>query len=379
MSLSGRGKIGRLLGRRAFGLRTVVLPRPHPGEWRVAHVIMRTAHAARLGAAHRNNNGRSERIDGMDKLYNMSVFAKVVEMGSFTAVANHLDTTVGNVSRAVTVLEETLNARLLQRSTRRLVITDAGRRFYERSVSILADLEHAEAEARDALLEPRGTLRVHAVPGLGRQLLTRTVLAYRQAYPEVSVDLLLSQRMPNLLEEQLDVAVVIARALPDSAYVSQKIGTSHCILAASPAYLAKHPAPGRPEDLADHTCIQLGTVDYAPDEWQLQSAAGTVAYRPAGSHFSVNDMEAMVVALRDGAGIGLLAAFSAIDDLRQGTLVRVLPQFHTYERNVYAMYPSRQFVDAKIKSFVDMLKTRVGGELASYAIELRIDIAKERS
>ncbi|MBN3766576.1 LysR family transcriptional regulator [Burkholderia sp. Ac-20365] len=311
----------------------------------------------------------------MDKLYNMSVFAKVVEMGSFTAVANHLDTTVGNVSRAVSVLEEGLNTRLMQRSTRRLVITDAGRRFYERSIAILADLEHAEAEARDALLEPRGTLRVHAVPGLGRQLITRAVLAYRDAYPDVSVDLLLSQRMPNLLEEQLDLAVVIARALPDSAYVSQRIGASHCVLAASPAYLEKHPAPERPEDLADHTCILLGTVDYAPDEWQLESTQGNAAYRPAGPHFSVNDMEAMGVALRDGAGIGLLAAFSAIDDLRDGKLVRVLPQYHTCERSVYAMYSSRQFVDAKIKRFIDMLKTHVGAELAAYAQELGIAVA----
>ncbi|MCA7968264.1 LysR family transcriptional regulator [Burkholderia sp. AU39826] len=259
----------------------------------------------------------------MDKVHTMSVFAKVVEMGSFTAVANHLDTTVGNISRAVSVLEDNLNTRLLQRSTRRLVVTDAGRRFYERSVAILSDIERAEAEARDALLEPRGVLRVHAVPGLGRQLVSQAVLAYRSAYPEVSVDLMLSQRMPNLLEEQLDVAIVIARTLPDSAYVSQKIGASHCILAASPEYLARHPAPECVEDLADHTCVLLSTVDYAPDEWHLQGGAGDAVHRPTGSHFSVNDMDAMSTVLKEGAGIGLIAAFSAIDDLRKGSLVRV--------------------------------------------------------
>lgn len=312
----------------------------------------------------------------MDKFYNMSVFAKVVEMGSFTAVAHHLDTTVGNISRAVSVLEEGLNTRLLQRSTRRLAVTDAGRRFYERSIAILADIDHAEAEARDALLEPRGTLRVHAVPGLGRRLVTRAALAYRQSYPEVSVELLLSQRLPNLLEEQLDVAVVVARALPDSAYVSQKIGVSHCVLAASPEYLARHPAPERPEDLADHTCVLLSTVDYAPDEWQLESADGSVTYRPAGPHFGVNDMDAMATALRDGAGIGLIAAFSAIEDLRNGSLVRVLPRYHTYERNVYAIYSSRQFVDAKIKRFVDTLKTQVGDELDAYTKELAIPVER---
>jgi DNA-binding transcriptional LysR family regulator len=311
----------------------------------------------------------------MDKVYNMSVYVKVVEMGSFTAVAHHLDTTVGNVSRAISVLEEGLNARLLQRSTRRLVVTDAGRRFYDRSVSILAEIDHAEAEARDALLEPRGTLRVHAVPGLGRDLVTRAVLAYREKYTDVSVDLLLSQRMPNLLEEQLDLAIVIARALPDSAYVSQKIASSHCVLVASPAYLTQHAAPMRPDDLVDHSCVLLSTVDYAPDEWHLEHSTGTVIHRPSGPHFSVNDMDAMAVALRAGAGIGLLASFAAIDDLRKGTLVRVLPEYHTQERNVYAVYSSRQFVDAKIVRFVDTLRTCVGDQLLSYARELGIPTA----
>lgn len=308
----------------------------------------------------------------MDKLYNMSIFAKVVEMGSFTAVANHLDTTVGNISRAVSVLEDSLDTKLMQRSTRRLVVTDAGRRFYDRCVAILADVAHAEAEASDALLEPRGTLRVHSVPGLGRNLVTRAVLAYRKSYPEVSVELLLSQRMPNLLEEQLDVGIVIARTLPDSAYVSQNIGTSHCILAASPAYLAAHRAPVGPDDLVDHQCVLLGTVDYAPDEWRLQSPAGDSTFRPTGPHFSVNDMDSMSQALRDGAGIGLLAAFSAMEDLRSGALVRVLPQYHTHVRNVYAVYPSRQFVDAKIKRFIESLKTHVAEPLEAYVKELAI-------
>jgi DNA-binding transcriptional LysR family regulator len=309
----------------------------------------------------------------MDKFQNMSVFVKVVEMGSFTAVANHLDSTVGNVSRAVSALEEALNTRLLQRSTRRLLVTDAGRRFYERCAAILADLEHAEAEASQALFEPRGMLRVHCVPGLGRQLLTRAVLAYRKQFPQVAVDLLLSQRMPNLLEDQLDVSVVISRTLPDSAYVGQKIGSSHCVLVASPAYLARHPAPTTPEDLAEHACVLLTTVDYAPDEWHLTSATGNATFRPMGPHLCVNDMEAMAVALCDGAGIGLLAGFSAIEHLRNGTLARVLPAYHTHSRNVYAVYSSRQFVDAKIKQFVELLKVNVGGELGAYARELGIE------
>jgi DNA-binding transcriptional LysR family regulator len=202
---------------------------------------------------------------------------------------------------------------------------------------------------------------------------TRTVLDFRRQYPQVAVDLLLSQRMPNLLEDQLDVSVVIARTLPDSAYVSQKIGSSHCVLAASPAYLERHPPPAIPEDLADHACVLLATVDYPSDEWQLASTAAHVTFRPLGPNFCVNDMEAMNLALREGAGIGLLAGFSAIEDLRNGTLVRVLPDYHTHSRNVFALYSSRQFVDAKIKRFVDALRNHVGGELGALARELNIE------
>lgn len=306
----------------------------------------------------------------MDKLTNMSVYVKVVEMGSFTAVANHLDSTVGNVSRAVSALENVLDTRLLQRSTRRLSVTDAGRRFYERCTKILADLENAEAEASNAALKPRGTLRVHCVPGLARQLVTSAVLEYRREFPDVTVDLMLSQRMPNLLEDQLDVSILIARTLPDSAYVSQKIAVSHCVLVASPEYLERHAAPVTPEDLDDHQCLLLGTVDYVRDEWQLKSKAGDATFAPKGPSFSVNDMEAMAVAIREGAGIGLLAGFSAIEDLRSGRLVRVLPEYHTYERNVYAVYTSRQFIDAKITRFIDTLKNRVGTELMITAQEL---------
>ena len=306
----------------------------------------------------------------MDKLSNMSVYIKVVEMGSFTAVANHLESTVGNVSRAVSALENMLDTRLIQRSTRRLSITDAGRRFYERCTKILADLEHAEAEASNAALNPRGTLRVHCVPGLARHLVTGAVLEYREEFPEVTVDLMLSQRMPNLLEDQLDVSILIARTLPDSAYVSQKIGISHCVLVASPEYLHRHAAPLPPEDLNDHQCLLLGTVDYVRDEWQLKSKTGDATFTPKGPSFSVNDMDAMAVAVRAGAGIGLLAGFSAIEDLRSGRLVRVLPEFHTYERNVYAVYTSRQFIDAKITHFIDTLKNRVGAQLTMTAQEL---------
>lgn len=181
---------------------------------------------------------------------------------------------------------------------------------------------------------------------------------------------MISQRMPNLLEDQLDVLIQIARGLPDSSYVSQKIGVSHCVLVASPDYLANHGAPETPADLVDHQCLLLGTVDYARDEWQLKSRLGDATFIPGGPGFSVNDMEAMSVAVSSHAGIGLLAGFAAIDDLRSGKLVRVLPDYFTEERNVYAVYSSRQFIDAKIIRFIEVLKDRVGGQLLAIAEEL---------
>lgn len=205
---------------------------------------------------------------------------------------------------------------------------------------------------------------------MARQLVTGAVLEYRKEFADVTVDLMLSQRMPNLLEDQLDVSILIARTLPDSAYVSQKIGVSHCVLVASPDYLKRHAAPVTPEDLSNHQCLLLGTVDYVRDEWQLKSKAGEATFAPKGPSFSVNDMDAMAVAIREGAGIGLLAGFTAIDDLRSGRLVRVLPDYHTYERSVYAVYTSRQFVDAKITRFIETLKKRVGTQLTITAEEL---------
>ncbi len=254
---------------------------------------------------------------------------------------------------------------MIQRSTRRLVVTDVGHRFYDRCIAILGDVEQAEAEAGHATVSPRGIARSRRTR-LGAYADARAALAYRKTYPDVSVDLLLSQRMPNLLEEQLDVGIV-ARALPDSTYVSQKIGVSHHLggITRVPGAALVHTPR-----LLQHACVLLSTVDYAPDEWHLE-ARGTFTIGRRASCRRRHGRHGHR-AVRDGAGIGLLAGFSAIDDLRRGTLVRVLPGHYTNQRNVYALYPSRQFVDAKIKLFADALKLHVGEQLAGYAAELGI-------
>lgn len=301
----------------------------------------------------------------MDRIHNMRVFSRVAEVGSFTSVANMMDTNVAHVSRAITLLEDALRVRLFQRTTRRIALTDAGERFYQRSLQILADLDYAEAEAAGALNDPYGSLRVHAMPGLGQTHLAACIVDYQARYPNVNVDLELSSTMPRLVEEQFDVSVVTAQTLPDSGYVSQVTGTSHSVLVAAPSYLDKHPPLHSPEQLEGHVCVRLQSPASPVDGWQLESADGEILSNASTARFKVNDPEALRVALRAGAGIGALAVYSALDDLRAGTLVRVLPQFQLPIRNVYSVYPSRRYVDAKVRTFVEFLKEELSARIAS--------------
>lgn len=301
----------------------------------------------------------------MDKIHNMRVFSRVVEVGSFTAVANVLNTSVAHVSRSVSFLEDDLRVRLFHRTTRRITPTEAGARYYQRCQNILADLDFADAEAADALIEPYGTLRVHAMPGLGQTHLAACIVDYQRRYPHVNIELTLSATMPRLVEEQFDVSVVTVRTLPDSEYVSQVTGTSYSVLVAAPSYLEQHAPLRSPEDLERHECIRLQSPASSTDGWQLESPDGEVLSNVSTARFKVNDPEALRVALLAGAGIGALAVYSAIDDLRTGALVRVLPRFQLPTRNVYSVYASRRYVDAKIRTFVDFLKRELSARIES--------------
>jgi DNA-binding transcriptional LysR family regulator len=301
----------------------------------------------------------------MDKIHNLRVFSRVVETGSFTAVAKVLNSNVAHISRAVSLLEDELRVRLFHRTTRRITLTDAGARYYERCQQILADLDQADAEAGNALNEPYGVLRVHAMPGLGQTHVAACIVEYQARYPTVDIELVLSSSMPRLVEEQIDVSVVTAQALPDSGYVSQVTGTSFSVLVAAPSYLERHPPLCSPEDLDSHACVRLQSPASSADGWQLESADGDVLLSASIARFRINDPEALRVALRAGAGIGALAVYSAIDDLRAGTLVRVLPQFQLPTRNVYSVYASRRYVDAKIRTFVDFLKDELSARITA--------------
>jgi DNA-binding transcriptional LysR family regulator len=294
----------------------------------------------------------------MDTLQNMRVFTRVIEAGSFTAAAQSMNSTTGAMSRAVSELEAHLRTRLMNRSTRRLSLTSAGERYLKRVRQILADIDGAEEEASCAHEHPSGTLRMFSFASVGQHYILPAIAKYRALYPDVKVELTLSQRMPDLFEGSSDVAVVSAAALSDSEVISHKLGTTFSILCASPGYIRSRGAPKEPADLAAHDCLTLQTPAFPAREWTLEGPDGCETLQISGT-VQVNIAESLVVAIREGMGIGMLPLYAAIEGLRNGSLVRVLPR-HTLQRtNLYALYPSRKFVDAKTRTWVEFLRAHL--------------------
>lgn len=290
----------------------------------------------------------------MDRIFSMRVFSRVAETGSFSAVARYMDCSAGNISRAVVSLEEHLHTRLLQRSTRSVSLTECGERYYQRCKKILADIDDADAEASDARTLPRGTLRVHAVPDIGLKQLTSTIVDYRRAFPAVSVDLKLLPQLANLIEDEFDVSIVSASSLPDSRNVSRLIGRCERILVAAPDYLTRNPIRSAKE-LPNHTLMQTSSTFDPQADWPSGPGGYGAGESGDAGHFVVNNMQALKVALLGGAGVGAVPTYSVIDELREGKLVQLFPDYPLQTTNVFVVYSSRQFVDAKIKTFVEFL------------------------
>lgn len=307
----------------------------------------------------------------MDTLQNMRVFVRVVESGSFTAAAQHLNTTTAYASRAVSDLEAHLHTRLLNRTTRRIALTEAGERYLQRCQQILAYVEEAEAEASDAHARPSGKLRMHTMAGFGGHYIVPAVGRYQQRYPEVSVDLTLAQRIPDLLDEGYDVSVVLGYHLPDSGLVSQRLGSIFSILCASPAYLEKHGVPKTPSDLAQHLCLRMVTPGSTFDKWNFDGPHGIETFVLPSAPFQVNGAEAMAIAVREGMGIAVLPTYTAMRWLRSGDLVWIMPEYTSQPMNIYALYSSREYLDAKIRTWVDFLREEVPQTLAAEQAALR--------
>ena len=292
----------------------------------------------------------------MDTLFNMRAFVCVAETGSFTAAAQRMSLTTSYVSRAVATLETHLRTRLLHRTTRRIALTEAGQRYLLRCEQILAYIDEAEAEAGEANAHPVGVLKVHAMTGIGQHYLIKAIAEYQQKHADVGFELTLANRNTDLIDEGYDLSVVIASELPDSGFISKHLGSTYSVLCASPAYLARQGVPRQVSELGAHHCLRLVNNVMGLDKWLFDGPDGQEQVQIRQTPFQVNTADAMTEAIKAGIGIGALPLYSAVGGLRDGSLVRVLPNHRLFPLGIYALYPSRQFLDAKTRTWVEFMR-----------------------
>lgn len=269
------------------------------------------------------------------------------------------------------MMEKRLQTRLVNRTTRQISLTEPGRRYLRHCEQILNLVDRADAEAANARVQPSGKLRVHATTGIGQHYLTPAVVQYTQNYPDVEVEMVLAQRSPDLIEEDFDVSIVAASGLKDSSLVSQRIGIIRGIICAAPRYLSKHGKPTSFSDLACHTCVQLIAQDGSCIPWIFGGLETLVFHPHRIAPIKVNVAEALTEAVKAGAGVGVLSASAALQGIRDGSLIQLLPDVLLQAQNLYALYASREHLDAKIRSFVRLLQETIPKKLLAEEQELR--------
>ena len=292
----------------------------------------------------------------MDRLVAIQVFSQVVESGSFAKAAARLGLSTSAASRHVAELESHLQTRLLNRTTRRVSLTESGRAFYERSVQLLADLEEAEQEAARTAVVPRGTIKLTASVNFGVRHIAPAIAAFLAQHREVGFDVSLSDRIVDLVEEGFDLGIRVGVAGSDNI-VARKLGETRLVPCASPGYIQAHGAPQAPEELEEHNCF---TYEYVTPRnlWRFRDPSGHErAVRVRGNLHS-NNGDLLAEAAARGAGIVFEPAFIVGLDVRAGRLVPLLQDFVPLPVPIYAVYPSRKHLSAKVRLFVDFLVER---------------------
>lgn len=288
----------------------------------------------------------------MDKTLEMSVFVEVVEAGSFVAAAERLRLSKSATSRHMDALENRLGVRLLQRTTRRLSLTDEGRTFYRRAKDLLSALEDAELEISARNVEASGTMRINAPVSFGIHHLASLWPAFMQQHPQVALDITLNDRVVDLFEEGYDLAVRIGQ-LPSSSMISRKLASTRMQLCATAQYLARHGTPEHPNDLIHHQVLSYSNWA-ARDEWPFEGPEGKVSVRTRPRVHSNNGDTCLAIALEHG-GILLQPSFLVHDELAKGRLCELLPEYRSLELGVYALYPTRKQLSLKVRRLVDFL------------------------
>lgn len=293
----------------------------------------------------------------MDNLADIAVFVKVVERGSFTRAAEELELSRAVVSKYLTRLEERLGARLLNRTTRRLALTEAGSALFEQSRLALERIDEAQAALARFQSTPRGRLVVSAPTAFGVLQLGRLLPEFLAGHPGITLDIRLEDRFVNLVAEGFDLAIRIGR-LTDSTLVARKLAPSRQVIVASPAYLKARGAPQSPQELAGHNCF-VYTLSATGNVWRF-SKGGEEVRVPVTGNLRLNNGILERDAAESGAGIALLPTFYVGPLIAAGKLVVLLPGWKPPELGIYAVYPQTQHVPPKVRAFVDFLVAHFG-------------------
>lgn len=302
----------------------------------------------------------------MDRLHSMRVFARVIDEGSFAGAARKMNLSAAVVTRLVADLEEHLGARLINRTTRRLALTDTGELYLERVRQILTEVEEAEAQANAATSEPRGHLRVLVPPAFAVHQLAKHLPRFRQQYPLVTLEL----SVPGVVEtvdENHDVTIITStRQVLDGDFIARRLAGSEVVMCAAPSYLDQRGRPQHPRDLQEHEAM-IPTFTREATFKRYQALSGPdeenevriVPHRPALSTIHIDTMYAGALA---GLGVAPLPSYVIEDALLENALERVLPEWYLLTSSIYAAMPTRKYVPARTRAFIDFLVATFGGE-----------------
>ena len=292
----------------------------------------------------------------MDRFSELLAFVRTVEGGSQSAAARALGLTPAMVGRTLQALEDRLGTRLLNRTTQKQSLTEAGAAFHPRAVALLEQLEEAERTASDRQETPRGVLRINAPMSFGARHLAAAAADFCALHPAVRMELTLNDRVVDLVEEGHDLAIRIGR-LADSSLVARRLAPCRVAVAAAPAYLAAHGEPSHPEELRQHNCLLYSYASQGDSYTFVSGQEQEVAVRLAGD-FVANNGDALAAAALAGRGVILQPTFILGDALRGGALVLLLPEWRLRDLDIHAMYPSPRHLSPKVRGFVDYLVAR---------------------
>lgn len=300
----------------------------------------------------------------MDRFVSMSIFVRVVDRGSFAAAAQGSGMTATMVGNHIRALERRLGTRLLNRTTRRQNLTDIGRHYYEQCVSILAQLQSAEIDARDMRARPRGRLRVSTPIIYATCMLAPAISDYLDAYPDVHVELVLNDRVVDLADGGFDAAIRVG-VLPDSNLIARPLASSPRLVCAAPAYLSRHGTPHAPADLQNHHCLAFSGANGVEREWRFTLADGSQQIVSVPGRLDINGGMALREAALAGLGIILQPEMMVGRDIAAGRLVRLFPELPALNFPVHIVYLPEHKLVAKLSSFVEFMIERFGPHTAA--------------